>query len=75
MRWDYNNQTLKEVSHPSQTQGPGLGLQYRMLMGGRVLEVNTLQVKFSGRYRCHTLNNSTRQMVYAWIYIHTDGEH
>uniref|UniRef100_A0A4W6CXC3 ADAMTS-like 3 n=1 Tax=Lates calcarifer TaxID=8187 RepID=A0A4W6CXC3_LATCA len=72
MRWDYNNQTLKEVSHPSQTQGPGLGLQYRMLMGGRVLEVNTLQVKFSGRYRCHTLNNSTRQMVYAWIYIHTD---
>ncbi|GAA6229837.1 ADAMTS-like protein 3 isoform X1 [Lates japonicus] len=72
MHWDYNNQTLKEVSHPSQTQGPGLGLQYRMLMGGHVLEVNTLQVKFSGRYRCHTLNNSTRQMVYAWIYIHTD---
>ncbi|KAK9543177.1 hypothetical protein VZT92_000973 [Zoarces viviparus] len=50
--WDYNNMTLKEVSSPEQTQrpGPGQGLQYRMLVGGRALEVNTLQVKFSGRW-------------------------
>ncbi|XP_031702131.1 ADAMTS-like protein 1 isoform X1 [Anarrhichthys ocellatus] len=72
--WDYNNMTLKEVSIPEQTQGPGpgQGLQYRMLVGGRVLEVNTLQVKFSGRYRCQTLINSTRQMLSAWIYAHIE---
>lgn len=72
--WDYNNMTLKEVSSPEQSQrpGPGQGLQYRMLVGGRVLEVNTLQVKFSGRYRCQTLINSTRQMLSAWIYAHIE---
>ncbi|XP_071329077.1 ADAMTS-like protein 3 isoform X3 [Trachinotus anak] len=72
VRWDYNNQTIKGVSRLAQTQGPGLGLQYRMLVGGRVLEVDTLQVKFSGRYQCQTLINSTRQMLYAWIYIHSE---
>ncbi|KAM9366905.1 ADAMTS-like protein 3 [Symphorus nematophorus] len=74
VRWDYNNQTLKDVSGqaPAQVPGPGHGLQYRMLVGGRVLEVNTLQVKFSGRYRCQTLINSTRQILSAWIYIHTE---
>ncbi len=77
MHWDYNNRTLKEVSGPAQTQGhaPGQGLQYRMLVGGRVLEVNTLQGKFSGRYRCQTLINNTRQMLSAWISVHTEGEH
>ncbi|XP_031148578.1 ADAMTS-like protein 3 isoform X1 [Sander lucioperca] len=74
VRWDYNNQFLKEVSGPTQTQSQGqdLGLQYRMLVGGRVLEVNTLQVKFSGRYQCQTLINSTRPMLSAWIHVHTE---
>ncbi|XP_070823725.1 ADAMTS-like protein 3 isoform X4 [Chaetodon trifascialis] len=70
VRWDYNNQTLREVSGPAQTQGQGL--QYRMLVRGRVLEVNTLQGKFSGQYRCQTPINSTRQTLAAWIYIHTE---
>ncbi|XP_060923660.1 ADAMTS-like protein 1 [Limanda limanda] len=69
VRWDYNNQTLKEISRPAQSQGPGLGLQYRMLVAGRVLEVNSLHVKFSGRYQCQTFINSTKQMLYAWIYV------
>lgn len=80
VRWDYNSHTLKEVSGSVQTQrsalgqGPSTGpLQYRMLVGGRVLEVNTLQMKFSGRYRCQTLISSTRQTLSAWIYIHTEG--
>ncbi|XP_076583561.1 ADAMTS-like protein 3 isoform X4 [Chaetodon auriga] len=74
VRWDYNNQTLKEVPGPAQTQGPDLGqsLHYRMLVRGRVLEVNTLQGKFSGQYRCQTAINSTRQTLAAWIYIHTE---
>ncbi|XP_044205848.1 ADAMTS-like protein 3 isoform X1 [Thunnus albacares] len=74
VHWDYNNQTLKEISGLAQTQGPdpGQGLQYRMLVGGRVLEVSTLQVKFSGRYRCQTFINSTRQMLSAWIYVHAE---
>uniref|UniRef100_A0A3B4GWV9 ADAMTS-like 3 n=1 Tax=Pundamilia nyererei TaxID=303518 RepID=A0A3B4GWV9_9CICH len=55
VRWEYNNRTLKEVSAP--------GLQHRMLVGGRVLEVSTLQGKFAGRYRCQTFINSTRQIL------------
>ncbi|KAF7643575.1 hypothetical protein LDENG_00237080 [Lucifuga dentata] len=62
VRWSYNNQTLKEAS----------GLQHRMLAGGRVLEVNTFQVNFSGLYRCQTLTNSSRQMLSAWIYVRTE---
>ncbi|KAI3376757.1 hypothetical protein L3Q82_000351 [Scortum barcoo] len=72
VNWYYNNRTLKEVSGPAQTQGPGPGLQYRMLVGGRVLEVNTLQGKFSGRYRCQTPINNTRQILSAWISVHTE---
>ncbi|XP_035538319.1 uncharacterized protein LOC118343549 [Morone saxatilis] len=77
VRWDFNNQTLKEISVVAQTRSPGLdqGLQYRMLVGGRILEVNTLQDKFSGRYRCQTLINGTRQVLSAWIYHLTEGEH
>ncbi|XP_071402647.1 ADAMTS-like protein 3 [Centroberyx affinis] len=78
VRWDYQNQTLKEASGAGLTQspgpgpGPGPGLQYRMLVRGRVLEVSTLQGKFSGHYRCRTLVNSTRQMMSAWIYVRTE---
>ncbi|XP_070686822.1 ADAMTS-like protein 3 [Pempheris klunzingeri] len=74
VRWDYNNQTLREVSGPAQTQGsgPGQSPQYRMLVGGRVLEVNTNQAKFSGQYRCQTLINSTRQILSAWINVHAE---
>ncbi|KAM7406639.1 hypothetical protein PAMP_001006 [Pampus punctatissimus] len=74
VRWDYNNQTLKEISGLAQAQDAGLGqgLQYRILVGGRVLEVNTFQMKFSGRYCCQTFINSTRQLISAWIYIHSE---
>ncbi|CAK6972959.1 ADAMTS-like protein 1%2C partial [Scomber scombrus] len=74
VRWDFNNQTMREISGQAQTQVPGLGrgLQYRMLVGGRVLEVSTVQGGYSGRYRCQTLLNSTRQMLSAWIDIRSD---
>ncbi|XP_067350273.1 ADAMTS-like protein 3 isoform X2 [Channa argus] len=72
VHWDYNNHTLTEFSDAAHIQGPVPGLHYRMLVGGRVLEVNTLYVKFSGQYRCQTLINSTRQILSAWIYIHTE---
>lgn len=76
VRWEYNNRTLKEVSAPAHSPdpGPGQGLQHRMLVGGRVLEVSTLQGKFAGRYRCQTFINSTRQILSAWIYVHSEGE-
>uniref|UniRef100_A0AAQ6I9X1 ADAMTS-like 3 n=1 Tax=Anabas testudineus TaxID=64144 RepID=A0AAQ6I9X1_ANATE len=61
--WDYNNHTLEEASG---------GSHYRMLVGGHVLEVNTLHVKFSGQYRCQTLINTTRQILSAWINVHTE---
>ena len=77
VRWDFNNQTMREISGQAQTQFPGLGrgLQYRMLVGGRVMEVSTVQGGYSGRYRCQTLLNSTRQILSAWIDIRSDGEH
>ncbi|KAL3992543.1 KRAB domain-containing zinc finger protein [Sarotherodon galilaeus] len=68
VRWEYNNRTLKEVSGPDHHQG----LQHRMLVGGRVLEVSTLQGKFAGRYRCQTFINSTRQILSAWIFVHSE---
>lgn len=75
VRWFYNNQTLKEVAGPVQSSGPrtgpGQGLQYRMLVGGRVLEVNTLQGPFFGRYQCQTFISNIRQMLSAWIYVHS----
>lgn len=76
VRWEYNNRTLKEVSAPAHSPDPGQGqgLQHRMLVGGRVLEVSTLQGKFAGRYRCQTFINSTRQILSAWIYVHSEGE-
>ncbi|XP_008288512.1 ADAMTS-like protein 3 [Stegastes partitus] len=74
VHWDYDNQTLKEVSGSAYAQDPvpGQGLQYRMLVGGRVLEVNTIQVKFSGRYGCQTSINSTGQILSAWIHVHAE---
>uniref|UniRef100_G3PMZ3 ADAMTS-like 3 n=1 Tax=Gasterosteus aculeatus TaxID=69293 RepID=G3PMZ3_GASAC len=72
--WGYNNLTLRGVSSPERTRAPGPDrrLQYRMLAGGRVLEVNTLQVKFSGRYRCQTTINGTRQTLSAWMDVHIE---
>ncbi|XP_022069624.2 ADAMTS-like protein 3 isoform X1 [Acanthochromis polyacanthus] len=74
VHWNYNNQTLREVSGLAHAQDPvpGQSLQYRMLVGGRVLEVSTLQVKFSGRYGCQTSINSTRQTLSAWIDVHAE---
>ncbi|XP_036400255.1 ADAMTS-like protein 3 [Megalops cyprinoides] len=57
VKWSFQNQTLKEAS----------GLQYRMLVGGRVLEVNTLFGKFDGSYRCQTSTGS--QPVSAWVRV------
>lgn len=76
VRWYFNNQTLKEGTSPTQSSGSGhrsgssQGLQYRMLVRGRVLEVNTLQGKFMGRYQCQTYMG-TRQTLSAWIYVHS----
>ncbi|KAM3876867.1 ADAMTS-like protein 3 [Diretmus argenteus] len=70
VHWDYQNQTLKEASDT--VLGSSQGLQYRMLVRGRVLEVTPLQGTFSGRYQCRTLINSTRQILSAWIYVRTE---
>ncbi|XP_066557584.1 ADAMTS-like protein 3 [Amia ocellicauda] len=58
--WYFQNQTLKEAP----------GLQYRMLVGGRVLEVNTLAGKFDGQFRCQTPTNS--QPIFAWVNVHLE---
>ncbi|XP_062417646.1 ADAMTS-like protein 3 isoform X2 [Pungitius pungitius] len=72
--WAFNHLTLKDVSSAEQTPAPGPDrrLQYRMLAGSRVLEVDTLRVKFSGRYRCQTMTNGTRQTLSAWIDVHIE---
>ena len=84
VHWDYQNQSLLESAGDSaqapgsypvpQAPAQGQPLHYRRLMRGRVLEVNTLQGPFSGRYRCRTLINSTRRVLSAWIYVRSEGE-
>lgn len=77
VQWYYNNQSLKLPLGPEQTPDPALsqGLQYRMLVSGRVLEVYIIRAKFSGQYRCQTRIKSSGQMLSAWIYVHTEGRH
>ncbi|XP_026875646.2 ADAMTS-like protein 3 isoform X1 [Electrophorus electricus] len=57
IKWTYQNQTLKQVA----------GLHHRLLVGGRVLEVNTLGGMFDGRYGCQTSANN--QLLSAWIHV------
>ncbi|XP_016369460.1 ADAMTS-like protein 3 [Sinocyclocheilus rhinocerous] len=58
IKWSYQNQTLK--------QSPGVS--YRMLVGGRVLEMNTHGGKFDGRYECQTQTNNQQRLT-AWIHV------
>ncbi|XP_052003679.1 ADAMTS-like protein 3 [Xyrauchen texanus] len=58
--WSYQNQTLK--------QRPGV--RYRMLVGGRVLEMNTHGGKFDGRYECQTQTNNQQLMAWAYVLSH-----
>ncbi|XP_065150333.1 ADAMTS-like protein 3 isoform X1 [Paramisgurnus dabryanus] len=55
--WSYQNQTLK--------QSPGM--RYRTLVGGRVLEINTLGGKFDGSYECQTQSN--KKNLTAWVHV------
>ncbi|KAG5270363.1 hypothetical protein AALO_G00191800 [Alosa alosa] len=57
IKWYFQNQTLEETQ----------GLRHRLLVGGRVLEVNTLHGRFDGRYRCQTQTDS--QLLSAWVHI------
>ncbi|XP_031425571.1 ADAMTS-like protein 3 [Clupea harengus] len=57
IKWYFQNQTLEET----------LGLRHRMLVGGRILEVNTLHGTFDGHYRCQTQTDS--QLLSAWVNI------
>ncbi|XP_042615421.1 ADAMTS-like protein 3 isoform X2 [Cyprinus carpio] len=58
IKWSYQNQTLK--------QSPGVS--YHMLVGGRVLEMNTHGGKFDGRYECQTQTNNQQRLT-AWIHV------
>ncbi|XP_039515359.1 ADAMTS-like protein 3 isoform X1 [Pimephales promelas] len=58
IKWSYQNQTLK--------QSPDVS--YRMLAGGRVLEMNTHGGKFDGRYECQTQTNNQQRLT-AWIHV------
>ncbi|XP_035382800.1 ADAMTS-like protein 3 isoform X2 [Electrophorus electricus] len=62
IKWTYQNQTLKQVA----------GLHHRLLVGGRVLEVNTLGGMFDGRYGCQTSANN--QLLSAWIHVLPQGQ-
>ncbi|XP_026071934.1 ADAMTS-like protein 3 [Carassius auratus] len=58
IKWSYQNQTLK--------QSPGMS--YHMLVGGRVLEMNTHGGRFDGRYECQTQINNQQRLT-AWIHV------
>ncbi|KTG45225.1 hypothetical protein cypCar_00017992 [Cyprinus carpio] len=58
IKWSYQNQTLKQSR----------GVSYHMLVGGRVLEMNTHGGKFDGRYECQTQTNNQQRLT-AWIHV------
>ncbi|XP_016403864.1 ADAMTS-like protein 1 [Sinocyclocheilus rhinocerous] len=62
IKWSYQNQTLK--------QSPGVS--YRMLVGGRALEMNTHGGRFDGRYECQTQTNDQQRLT-AWIHVLSQG--
>lgn len=72
VQWSYQNQTLKEFSDLAQAQGQQGSLHYRMLVGGRVLEVSTLQGSFSGRYTCQTPVNDNTRIMSAWVLVRAE---
>ncbi|XP_028812367.1 ADAMTS-like protein 3 isoform X3 [Denticeps clupeoides] len=60
IKWYFQNQTVEEAQ----------GLLHRLLVGGRVLEVNTHRGKFAGQYRCQT--RSDGQLHSAWIQVNLE---
>ncbi|MFT7816482.1 ADAMTS-like protein 3, partial [Arapaima gigas] len=62
IKWAFQNHTLS----------PALGLPYRTLLGGRVLEVNTLFGAFGGCYTCWASTDS--MPVSAWVHVHQEAE-
>ncbi|XP_030045487.1 ADAMTS-like protein 3 isoform X1 [Microcaecilia unicolor] len=57
IHWFVKDQSVQQVK----------GLAYRILIGGRVLEVNPFSAQFSGQYRCWTSTN--KQTVSAWVNV------
>ncbi|XP_019911543.2 ADAMTS-like protein 3 [Esox lucius] len=84
--WDHQNHTLIESTWIGPDPAPGLrlgqdqnralepgsGLQYRFLVGGRVVEVNTVNGKFTGRYRCQAPIHDNTQLLSAWIHVRAE---
>ncbi|KAJ8398301.1 hypothetical protein AAFF_G00428710 [Aldrovandia affinis] len=57
VKWFFQNRTLNRAA----------GLHHRTLVGGRVLEVNTLLGRFDGSYRCQT--TAGPRPVTAWVHV------
>ncbi|XP_064421989.1 ADAMTS-like protein 3 isoform X2 [Latimeria chalumnae] len=60
IRWYWNNLSIQEVQ----------GAKFRILVGGRVLEVNTDSGRFAGQYKCWTSNDLQR--ITAWVNVNTE---
>ncbi|MFT7797234.1 ADAMTS-like protein 3 isoform X1 [Arapaima gigas] len=59
--WSFQNRTLQRVP----------GLRYRVLAGGRVLELNLLSGKSVGRYKCQTTFFS--ELLSAWVHVNVEA--
>ncbi|KAM4676372.1 ADAMTS-like protein 3 [Discoglossus pictus] len=57
IHWFLRKQPIEDIS----------GFKYRILVSGRVLEINPLSEQFSGEYRCLTSNNS--RTMSAWVNV------
>uniref|UniRef100_A0AAV2LUS0 ADAMTS-like 3 n=1 Tax=Knipowitschia caucasica TaxID=637954 RepID=A0AAV2LUS0_KNICA len=66
VRWFLNNRSLEEGAHASNSAP-----LFRVLAGGRALEVSTVQTQFSGRYQCETQLSSSSKPLTAWIYVYS----
>ncbi|XP_053127864.1 ADAMTS-like protein 3 isoform X3 [Hemicordylus capensis] len=61
IRWFFKNQPIEEIQ----------GFIHRILVGGRILEVNITSGQFSGQYRCWA--SSTVKPLSVWVNVKKEG--
>ncbi|KYO21121.1 ADAMTS-like protein 1 [Alligator mississippiensis] len=61
IRWVFRDHPIEEAKH----------LEYRTLVGGRILEVNTVSGQFAGQYRCWT--SSSVKPLSVWVNVKKEG--
>lgn len=61
IRWFFKHQPIEEIED----------FDYRLLVGGRILEVNITSIRFAGQYGCRTL--ASVKALSVWVNVKKEG--